>query len=71
MANQEHNDPLEEFFKKKVREYDIEYKEDDLLKIEGKLDAAETTNNHKRYYKHYSQSAAVILLLSILVHFTY
>ena len=71
MANQEHNDPLEEFFKKKVREYDIEYKEEDWLKLEGRLDAAEATNYRKSYWKRYSAAAAVILLLSILAYYTY
>ncbi len=71
MTNQEHNDPLEEFFKKKVREYDIEYKEEDWLKLEGRLDAAEATNYRKSYWKRYSAAAAVILLLSILAYYTY
>ena len=71
MTNQEHNDPLEEFFKKKVREYDIEYKEEDWLKLESRLDAAQANNYRQSYWKRYSASAAVILLLSILAYYTY
>lgn len=71
MTNQEHNDPLEEFFKKKVREYDIEYKEEDWLKLERRLDASEANNYRQSYWKRYSAAAAVILLLSILAYYTY
>lgn len=71
MANKQHNDPLEKFFRKKVRQYDIEYKEEHWLKLERRLDAAEANNNRQGSWKRYSAAAAVILLLSILAYFTY
>ncbi|MDZ7660267.1 outer membrane beta-barrel protein [Fodinibius sp.] len=71
MANEQHNDPLEEFFRKKVREYDIEYKEEDWLKLESRLDAAEADNKQHNYWKRYSAAAAIILLFSILAYYTY
>ncbi len=71
MANEQHNDPLEEFFRKKVREYDIEYKEEDWLKLERRLDAADADKNKQSYWKRYSAAAAVILLFSVLAYYTY
>ncbi|NIV09990.1 MAG: hypothetical protein GWN62_01380, partial [Aliifodinibius sp.] len=71
MANEQHNDPLEEFFKKKVQEYDIEYEEDDWLKLERRLDAVEAVQNKQSYWKRYSAAAAIILLLSVLAYYTY
>jgi len=71
MSNEQHNDPLEEFFKKKVQEYDIEYQEEDWLKLERRLDAAEADQNKQSYWKRYSAAAAVILLLSVLAYYTY
>lgn len=71
MGNEQHNDPLEEFFRKKVREYDIEYKEEDWRKLESRLDAKEANKEPQTYWKRYIAAAAVILLFSVLVYYTY
>ncbi|WP_445666143.1 outer membrane beta-barrel protein [Fodinibius sp. AD559] len=71
MAHNQHNDPLEEFFRKKIQEYDIEYKEEDWLKLESRLDAIEADKKQKSHWKRYSIAAAVILLFSVLAYYTY
>ncbi|PAU93828.1 hypothetical protein CK503_09140 [Aliifodinibius salipaludis] len=71
MGNEQHNDPLEEFFRKKVREYDIEYKEEDWRKLESRLDAKGANKDSQNYWKRYITAAAVILLFSVLGYYTY
>lgn len=71
MGNEQHKDPLEEFFRKKVREYDIKYKEEDWRKLESRLDAKEVNKESQNYWKGYITAAAVILLFSVLAYYTY
>ncbi len=69
MADHQHNDPLEEFFKKKVREYDITYNEEDWNKLEKRLEASDKSLIRQRI--RYVAAAAVALLFSILAYVTY
>ncbi len=65
---QNHNDPLERLFRKKVEEYNISYREEDWLKLEKKLDARDT----KLYYRRRLRwlVAASILILSLIGYYT-
>ncbi|MEL7834640.1 hypothetical protein [Fodinibius sp. Rm-B-1B1-1] len=69
MANKKHNDPLEEFFEKKLQDYDIQYREEDWLKLEGQLDAID--HSKKSFWKRYAVAAALVFLFSILAYVTY
>ena len=69
MANKKHNDPLEEFFKKKLQDYDIEFQEKDWFKLENRLDVAD---QHKStFWKRYAAAAAILFVISILAYITY
>ncbi len=69
MSDNQHNDPLEEFFRKKAGEYDIQYKEDDWLKLSTRLDKLDQQRTNLR--RRRLAAAAVILLLSVLAYITY
>lgn len=69
MTNKKHNDPLEQFFRKKAGEYDIEYKEEDWLKLEERLDHLDQQNTGWSW-RHLA-AAVVIILFSILAFITY
>lgn len=63
------NDPIERFFRKKADDYDIQYKEEDWLKLETRLNKVDKQFASRR--RRYMAAAAVILLFSILGYFTY
>ncbi len=69
MSEKKHNDPLEQFFKEKISEYDISYREDDWLALEKKLDerAALLTNQRRIRFA----AAAIIFLFSLIGYFIY
>lgn len=69
MADHQHNDPLEEFFRIKTREYDIKYHEEDWQKLEKRLDAADRKRTNR--WIRYAAAAAVIILFSVLAYNTY
>jgi|AntRauTorckE6833_2_1112554.scaffolds.fasta_scaffold19201_1 hypothetical protein len=64
-----HNDPLENIFRKKAEEYDISFKERDWLALEEKLDHHQAIVSYKRRVRWIA--AAVLLLISTLGFFTY
>lgn len=63
------NDPIEELFRRKAKEYDIEYREADWLELESRLDKAEAKATRLRRRRWIA--AASILLLSLIGYFTY
>lgn len=69
MADNQHKDPLESFFKKKAGEYNIQYKEDDWQKLEGRLDAVD--KQHAARKRRWIAAAAILFLFSILGYITY
>lgn len=69
MADNQHNDPLEQFFRKKAEEYDIQYKEEDWLKLEDRLDTLDEQRKDRKWRR--LVAAAVIILFSLLAYFTY
>ncbi|MFD2533220.1 hypothetical protein [Gracilimonas halophila] len=70
MSNkEEHNDPLEQLFKKKAEEYDISYREEDWLDMEKKLDRMQAAKTRQR--RTYLAAAAVLLIVSALGYFIY
>lgn len=69
MSNQNKKDPLEEFFRKKVWDYDISYNEADWMELEDRLDILDKQymrRNRRRWI-----AAASILLFCLLGYFTY
>lgn len=65
----EHNDPLEQLFRKKAEEYDISYREEDWLDMEKKLDRMQAAKTRQR--RTYLAAAAVLLLVSTMGYFIY
>lgn len=63
------NDPLEQFFRDKAEEYDIEYKEKDWNDLEQRLDHKEAILSYKRKIRF--AAAAAVLLFSVLGYFIY
>lgn len=70
MSEQKHNDALEEFFREKAQDYDIEYDEEDWNKLERRLDDAES-NQSLSSWQYYLVAAAIAFLFSILAYVTY
>lgn len=66
---QNNNDPLEQFFRQKAKDYDIQYKEEDWIKLENRLDEADRQYANRR--RRRIAAAAVILLFAILSYVTY
>ncbi|MFH5832371.1 outer membrane beta-barrel protein [Halalkalibaculum sp. DA384] len=64
-----HNDPIEELFRKKAEEYEIEFREGDWRKLEDQLDKVEARQARNRRWRWIA--AASILLISLLGYFTY
>lgn len=64
-----HNDPLEEFFRDKAQDYDIEYREEDWQKLEARLDQADQLRSQR--FRRRLVAAAVILLFAVLGYITY
>lgn len=69
MSDNKHNDPLEQFFRKKAKEYDIQYKEEDWLKLEERLDSHDKQSTDRNW--RYMAAAAVLILFSVLAFITY
>ncbi|GAA5522842.1 porin family protein [Aliifodinibius salicampi] len=71
MSTNKHNpeDPIEEFFQKKVQEFDISYREKDWMKLEKKLDMAARKRSLEK--KRRWLIAASLLLFALLGYFTY
>lgn len=71
MSTNKHNpeDPIEEFFQKKVQEFDISYREEDWMKLEKKLDMAARKRSLEK--KRRWLIAASLLLFALLGYFTY
>lgn len=69
MADNQYNDPLERFFRKKAGEYNIQYNEKDWLKLESRLDKADSNRANQRRWQ--LAAAAVLLLFSVLGYITY
>jgi hypothetical protein len=71
MSTNKHNpeDPIEEFFQKKVQDFDIAYREEDWMKLEKKLDMAARKRSLER--KRRWLIAASLLLFALLGYFTY
>ncbi|MEX0646763.1 MAG: outer membrane beta-barrel protein [Balneolaceae bacterium] len=67
--NKHHNDPFEKLFRKKAGEYNIQYNEEDWLKLEKKLDIQDAVIARKR--KQIWLIAASVLIFSLLGYFTY
>lgn len=70
MSEQQHSDPLEEFFREKAQNYDIEYNEEDWHKLEKRLDEAER-NQPVSQWRRYLVAAIIAFLFSILAYITY
>lgn len=68
-SKDEHNDPLEQFFRKKAEEYDISYREEDWLDMEKKLDRMQAAKTRQR--RTYFAAAAVLLIVSAMGYFIY
>lgn len=69
MSEQEHNkDPLERLFREKAEEYDIEYNEDDWLKMKDRLD--EANRQRQKTIQRRWIAAAVVLAFAFLTYFT-
>jgi hypothetical protein len=69
MSEKNHNDPLEDLFKKKANEPDISYQENDWLALEKKLD--EKAAYVARQKRIRLAAAAVIIFMSLIGYFTY
>jgi len=64
-----HNDNIEQFFREKVREHDISYRESDWQNLENRLDHLERDKTARR--RRYWLTAAAVLICSLLGYFTY
>ncbi|WP_138429695.1 hypothetical protein [Fodinibius saliphilus] len=70
MNEQSNNsDPLEEFFRKKSQEYDIEYREEDWENMETRLDKADKFRRQRR--QKWLAAAVIALLFAVLTYITY
>lgn len=70
MSKQNKNsDPLEEFFREKSQDYDIEYREQDWRKLEARLDTADQQRQQRR--KRWLAAAVVAMLFVVLAYITY
>lgn len=67
--NTNKNDAFEKFFKKKAEEYDIDYSEQDWLKLERKLDLKDAQISYQRKVRWIA--AASLLIIGLLGYFTY
>lgn len=67
----DHNekDSFEEFFQKKVEEYEIPYREEDWLKLEKRLDLQDAKIAYRNRVRWIA--AAAVLIVSLLGYFTY
>ncbi|MDR9419094.1 outer membrane beta-barrel protein [Gracilimonas sp.] len=63
------NDPLEQFFRDKAEEFDIEFREKDWQDLEKRLDHKQTILSYKR--KTRLAAAAAFLIFSVLGYFIY
>lgn len=63
------NNPIEHFFRQKAREYNIQYREEDWLKLEERLNEQKKQRANRR--RRWFAAAAVALLFSVLAYFTY
>jgi len=65
----QHNDPIEEFFRKKTGEYEIGYREEDWFDLEKKLNLRDA----RRWYQKSLRRviAAAVLILGLIGYFTY
>lgn len=63
------SDPLEQFFREKSKDYDIEYREEDWQKLEARLDEADRLHWQRR--KRWVAAAVVAILFSVLAYITY
>jgi hypothetical protein len=64
-----HNDSLERFFRKKADDFDIPFREEDWMKLEKQLDIRDMKRSYRR--KIAWITAAAILIISMLGYFTY
>jgi hypothetical protein len=69
MADNNRNESLEQFFRKKSGEYDISYREEDWLKLEEKLIFRDKQNTSRKII--YWVAAASILIISTLGYFIF
>jgi hypothetical protein len=63
------NEPLEQFFEKKAGEYNIPFREDDWLRLAGRLDLRDARIAYRRRVMWIA--AASLLVVSLLGYFTY
>lgn len=66
---EQHNDHIEQFFRDKVREHDISYRESDWQNLEKRLDRLDHDRASRR--RRYWLTAAAVLICSMLGYFTY
>lgn len=70
MGDKNHKyDPLEELFRKKMKEYDISYREQDWAQLEHQLDLQDARIAYRRKLTWLSAAAAI--LFSVFGYFTY
>jgi hypothetical protein len=69
MTDRNNNDPIEDFFRSKAQEYDVEYHEKDWLKLESRLDKKEREHTIRR--RRNLAAAVVAILISLLAYVTY
>lgn len=65
---EQHNDPIERLFQDKAEEYDIEYNENDWLKLKNRLDQAD--RQRQRTIRHRWIAAAALLAFAFLGYLT-
>lgn len=66
--NQQYDDPLEQFFRKKAGEYNVSYREEDWNKLEKELDLRDLKSAYRTKVR--LLAAAALLIISLLGYFT-
>ncbi|MGK7370473.1 MAG: hypothetical protein ACNS64_09675, partial [Candidatus Halalkalibacterium sp. M3_1C_030] len=69
MSDTNNQDPLEEFFQKKSKDYNISYSEEDWKSLEGRLDALDAQYAARR--RRRLAAAAVLIIFSLLSYFIF
>lgn len=69
MSDNNNQDPLEEFFQKKSKDYNVSYREEDWKSLEGRLDALDAQYAARK--RRRLAAAAVVLIFSLLSYFIF